>query len=259
MKTCIFKPKDILTIYPVSFSYAYRQEPIDRPSGIDMHQIFVVSDGSGVLSTDDFEECLQKGDMFFLKAEERHSYYGDENFKTSFFTFSGEMCLNILKYFGIEKSGVFKSKNYRTCEILIENFYNDYENIAENYALLSAETYKIVTSFFSCATSSEKTPIETVKSYIESHFAKEISLNDIMEFYPHSKAKLCRDFPQKYGMTVIEMLTKTRLEHAKILLRTNPRMTLSQIASNCGFNDTSYFCKTYKKTFGKTPRENNIK
>lgn len=259
MKTCTFKPKNILTIYPVSFSYAYKQEPIDRPDGIDMHQIFVVNAGEGVLCTDNFEEKLEKGDMFFLKADERHSYYGSRDFKTSFFTFAGEMCRNILKYFGIENSAVFKSKDYRTCEMMIENFYNDYENISENYALLSAETYKIATTFFSYATSSEKTPIETVKSYIKSNFAKAISLNDIMEFYPYSKAKLCRDFPQKYGMTLIEMLTKTRLEHAEILLHTNPRMTLSQIASNCGFSDTSYFCKIYKKTFGKTPRENNIK
>lgn len=259
MKTCIFKPKDILTIYPISFSYMYRQEAIERHTGANMHQIFIVSDGSGVLSTETFQKNLEKGDMFFLKANERHSYSGDENFKTSFFAFYGKTTENILKYFDITRSEVFKQKNYRACEILIENFYNDYESHADNFAFLSAETYKIVTSFFLCAKESEKTAIEKVKSYIDSNFAQTISLNNIMEFYPHSKAKLCRDFSQKYGMTIIDMLTKIRLEHAEILLRTNPHMSLAQISSNCGFNDTSYFCKIYKKAFGKTPKAKNAR
>ena len=82
-----------------------------------------------------------------------------------------------------------------------------------------------------------------------------LSLQDITELYPYSKSKLCRDFSAEYGMSIFDMLTKIRLNHARIMLKSDPSVSLKEVSENCGFNDTSYFCKMYKKAFGVSPKK----
>jgi YesN/AraC family two-component response regulator len=43
-----------------------------------------------------------------------------------------------------------------------------------------------------------------------------------------------------------------RVNRAKFMLRTY-RMTLKEIAAKCGFSDTAYFCRVFKKVGKVTP------
>ena len=84
-----------------------------------------------------------------------------------------------------------------------------------------------------------------------------ITLEDILAFYPFSKSKLCHDFKREYKMTIFEKIMEIRLENAKYMIKSNPNIKLSTVASSCGFNDTSYFCKIFKKFYGKSPKNKN--
>ena len=44
------------------------------------------------------------------------------------------------------------------------------------------------------------------------------------------------------------MIIKTRLKNARHMIKNNSEIKLDYIARSCGFNDTSYFCKAYKKS-----------
>ena len=83
---------------------------------------------------------------------------------------------------------------------------------------------------------------------------KMITLDDILTIYPYSKAKLCRDFKNKYSVSIFQMLTNIRLEHAKYMIKDNQHLRLKTVATLCGFNDISYFCKMYKKTYMCSPK-----
>lgn len=257
MKSCVFKAKELFPIYPVTIGKSHSQENVERPSGMNINQIFVVRDGEGFVCADNIKTKVKTGDMFFLKKNIPHIYCGNERFKTAFLAFKGDLCENIFTYFGIGGSGVYKDKNYESVILKLEDFYDDFENI-NDYAALSARTYSTVIEFFREVLKSENTPIENVKKYIDSNFGKPLSLMDIMEFYPYSKAKLCRDFSAQYGMSIFNMLTKIRLDHAKIMLKSDPCIKLGEVAKSCGFNDTSYFCKVYRSAFGTTPKSNCI-
>lgn len=253
MKTCVFEPKELLTVYPVTIGYNYVQEKIVQPTGVKFHQIFVVSGGSGILGVCSQKHNLEKGDMFFISKNTEHYYEGSSGFKTTFMGFDGDLCSNIFKYYSVGKFGVYKGKNSKTAEAVIGNFYENFENPG-GFAMLSATAYSAITTFFDSALKSDCTPIETVKNYIEANFSREVTLNDIMEFYPYSKAKLCRDFSSKYGMTVFDMLTKIRLRHAFMMLKNDSQIKLKSVAASCGFNDLSYFCRVYKREYGKSPK-----
>ncbi len=253
MKTNIFKPKRAMSIYPLTIDAEHFQEKITRKQGIAFHQIFIVRAGSGVLSVAGESYALEKGDMFFMKKKIGHSYHGNTEFVTAFMGFDGEMCDKLFKFYQLEDFGVYRGKNSQASEAMIFDLYRDFDAIG-SYDLLSSRTYSIITEFFHQALKPESQPIEAVKSYLEANFAHPVTLSDIMEIYPHSKAKLCRDFPARYGMTIFQMLTQIRLSHAKAMLKSDPGIKLKSVAEYCGFSDLSYFCKMYKREFGKSPK-----
>jgi len=49
-------------------------------------------------------------------------------------------------------------------------------------------------------------------------------------------------------------LVRRRIQEALLRLRTTDEKILS-IALQCGFNDLSYFNRTFKRLLGRTPRE----
>ena len=67
-----------------------------------------------------------------------------------------------------------------------------------------------------------------------------------------SKYHFCRIFKTVTGISTVQYINNYRLKIADAMIM-NTSLPLSEIASACGFDDESYFCKIYKQHFGKTP------
>jgi AraC family transcriptional regulator len=63
---------------------------------------------------------------------------------------------------------------------------------------------------------------------------------------------LSREFHKHYRVTIGEYIRTRRIEYASELL-SNSRLSLTEIASICGFADQSHFCALFKKHSGMTP------
>lgn len=63
---------------------------------------------------------------------------------------------------------------------------------------------------------------------------------------------LGRVFRRHYGSTLTEALHKRRLKHARKLLLESDR-TVDTVALDCGFSDTGYFRRVFKRSEGLTP------
>ena len=61
-------------------------------------------------------------------------------------------------------------------------------------------------------------------------------------------------FKKEIGMTVTDYVTHVRMHTAKDLLGKG-NIRLADIAEQIGFNDPSYFSKSFKKFFGYSPSE----
>ena len=59
---------------------------------------------------------------------------------------------------------------------------------------------------------------------------------------------------KEVGMSPSEILAKTRLEKSAVLLR-HDTLTVSQIASACGFGNPYYFSREFKRFYGVPPSE----
>lgn len=96
--------------------------------------------------------------------------------------------------------------------------------------------------------------LKTVLKYIRENFAKDITLDDMSAVAGFSCKYFCKFFKNMTGTTPINYLQTYRIERAaRKLLGTD--LSVTQIAFDCGFNDLSYFIKTFKAFKHTSPKE----
>lgn len=96
--------------------------------------------------------------------------------------------------------------------------------------------------------------INQIKKFILKNYNTNLTLEQIAESVFMSPYYVSRIFKEEQGITIMEYLTKVRLEEAKKLLR-NPRYHIDEIAEKLGYNDPSYFSKVFRRKEGMTPTQ----
>ncbi|KAB8126371.1 response regulator [Gracilibacillus oryzae] len=97
--------------------------------------------------------------------------------------------------------------------------------------------------------------IQQVKQVIAARYHdSSLSLKEIANEVNISASYLSNIYSKEMGQTISEYLTNTRMEQAKVLLQTTNDKTY-EIAYKVGFNDSHYFCHTFKKMTGMTTKE----
>ena len=97
--------------------------------------------------------------------------------------------------------------------------------------------------------------VDTVISllkWIEEHNAEHITLARISEVSGLSEKYLCRIFKEYTSKTIMDYVNESRIERSCAEMATS---SVTEAAFKCGFNDLSYFCKTFRKYKGMTPSE----
>ncbi len=96
--------------------------------------------------------------------------------------------------------------------------------------------------------------IRKMLDYIEAHYKDEITLQDISDTVSVSTSACLRCFKKTLGVSPMQYVKQYRIRKAADLLE-NTNMTARDIALDCGFNDVSYFTKTFRERYGCTPGE----
>jgi len=94
--------------------------------------------------------------------------------------------------------------------------------------------------------------IHTIKQFLDIHYQKNLSLNDLCLHVNMSKPHLISEFRKHMDMPPIDYLIQTRLGHAKSLLL-NRNFSISEIAERVGYMDIYHFSKLFKKHTGHSP------
>ena len=96
--------------------------------------------------------------------------------------------------------------------------------------------------------------VQKAAEFIRQNFQKKINMVDVAEAVYLSPSYLSRIFSRELGCTLMEYLTRVRVEKAKTLLK-NPKFNVMQVANQLGFDDPGYFTKVFKKSEGVTPSQ----
>jgi len=93
-----------------------------------------------------------------------------------------------------------------------------------------------------------------VASYIEEHLAEPIPLDALAKLVHLSSYYFCRAFKQSFGIPPHRYHISRRIERAKALLA-EPACSVTEIALELGFSETSSFSAAFRHMTGITPTE----
>ncbi len=96
--------------------------------------------------------------------------------------------------------------------------------------------------------------IQNVVKYICSHYHQGISLEDVAKQANMSATYFSRKFKKMTGFGFKEYLSSVRLRSAETLLLES-KLSITEIALRCGFNDSNYFGDAFKKSRGMSPHQ----
>lgn len=94
--------------------------------------------------------------------------------------------------------------------------------------------------------------VTLMKNHADELFRTEINLSELAETYQKSEKYLGRLFKKEIGMSFSEYKQNKRLELAESLI-TKGDDKIIDIALECGFNNISYFNRSFQKKYGAPP------
>lgn len=90
-------------------------------------------------------------------------------------------------------------------------------------------------------------------AYIDAYFREPISLTELAKRFGISRSSFCSVFPQFAGMPLQKYVAQKRIQEAQILIRSCPEKTISQIATEVGYQDDSTFYRNFLRITGVSP------
>lgn len=145
---------------------------------------------------------------------------------------------DILNEYFKEKIGFelsVKSSLYNLVVLLLRNYVEKFEQNKQS-------TYKIDNS----------SQFQMVFEFIDNNYNKKICTEELASITHVSTYYFCRIFKKMTGKTTTEYINEVRLKKSINLLKKS-NMNITEIATNCGFNDVNYFSRLFKKKYGICP------
>lgn len=98
-----------------------------------------------------------------------------------------------------------------------------------------------------------KARINKTLDYIESNLDNQFTLDELALVANFSKFHFHRIFLGVIGETPFQFINRLRLQRATTFLMMNQRLSVSELAVQCGYTDISVFSRNFKQHFGTSP------
>ncbi len=92
------------------------------------------------------------------------------------------------------------------------------------------------------------------KSFIDKNYNEQLQVSALAYASGISEVHFRNEFKKCYGYSPLMYIKKVRIDNAKLLLRSG-YYSVSDVATNCGFDSISYFSYEFKRLTGITPKE----
>ncbi len=136
----------------------------------------------------------------------------------------------------------------------LENQEMQTRNILSECWLLLAQELKEHAFRKEAIPSAMQERLQSMISYIHQNYQQKITAAQISSAAHISEREAVRIFQKNIGMSPIEYLLSYRLnESLKYLTQTD--LSITEISYECGFSESAYFGKMFKKQYGQTPSE----
>lgn len=152
-----------------------------------------------------------------------------------------EVLKNLLLVFDVQDTESIGE--IKTVELLLKIWETVYENANISESIPAAK-----------ATAHTQAQLQIMMQYIHKNYSEHITLADIAQTVSVSKSSALNIFNKYLRISPVSYLINYRLKRAAKLLASTDGSIYS-IASNTGFENVGYFCRSFKELFGVTPSE----
>lgn len=251
----------------------------------DFYEINIITEGKGFHYIENRVFEANAGSVFVIPPNIKHGYNTDssltvyhlllsypflrhykneiESFKGYSFLFSIEPKLRLSYkeqlFFVLSKANLTEITKLMVEISKYEHSEAPHDHVLQNIKALILISdlcnFFVSSSFYSEKTSFKNSPylILHTMEYIYSHFDEPIRIETLLKIANMSRSNFFHQFKLMCGITPNDYIINCRIEHSKELL-TNTNMSITDIAQECGFFDSSHFERAFKKLSGhKSP------
>lgn len=235
----------------------------------DSLEILQILEGKGELLYGSYRYSLTPGDIAVISSNELHHIKTDRVIKYHCLIVSVEFCrqngfdVTKLRYSPIIKdSRLFEAYSRAAQDIL--DHRSGRSDIFSVTAIRSDILALLLLLNRDYSSPLEKKMDEGISSairaglsYININFCSDISIDEIARHANVSKYHLMRQFKHYTGYTIVTYINILRCERAKSLLESG-KYSVGEVARLCGFENLSYFSKTYAKYERELPSRHKM-
>lgn len=95
---------------------------------------------------------------------------------------------------------------------------------------------------------------ESICLYMQENFQISVSRESVANHFGLAPNHVSRLFRREGQTRFSDYLNLVRMNRAKFMLH-NYRLTVKEVAANCGYSDVAYFCRIFKKMNNETPAQ----
>ena len=246
-------------------------------------EMIFINKGQGIFSVNGFRNLCKEGDLILVPPGSIHSIDQNQNDFVEYFNiiFSFSLLeenpeshcyrnyLSLLSENDCMKD-LFLRAGSPVCKKLTPLARDLIENRHEKYSgyemMIKARLYEILYILFNENKNDKKQDLQNqrekenalrlkkILSYMKEHFAEKITIQEVSEISSLSESRFMTFFKNQTGTSFIKYLNDYRLEAAAEQLQ-QTRKSITQISLENGFENISYFIRSFKSKYNCTPHE----
>ena len=218
--------------------------------------------GLGRLDYEGKRHDLTPGRGILLQIPHEHRYYFPEDsweWEFIYVCFYGRevfrICREIIKKAGPVSNYDSSSKTFKTAIQILKMAFGGHVNTPFMSSNLAYQlTMSLMEDLVPKNTVNEEYPefINKINEYCRNHPDKDLNVDELASIAGYSRYHFSRLFTASRGISPGAYIRGMKLKKAVHLLKSE-KISVKEIAAICGFEDTSYFCKAFSKSFGVSP------
>ena len=276
-----FKLKDIgnvLLVTKIANVHFFEFER-DFKTNTDSHsfsELLFSYSGTMIVEAENYRGKLRKGEMIIHRANEEHALWAPQNNKNSAVIIGFQCNSEILDYFSKKPVRLDEIEKKELARIVKEgrNVFSGpygipvYDMKKKEKQIFGSEQMlrSLIETFLielirkhihgDEIKESERRDarFEEIQTYVDSHFADKLKLDEIAFLFNLNRSAFCRMFKENTGKTFIEYVAEKKIEAVKRRLE-NTKDSLTEIALSLGFGSSAYLCRIFHAAMNMTPKQ----
>ena len=232
-----------------------------RPNGRLDFGLQYIADGCGYYKENGKIYPFERGTaiLHFPGVPQHYSFKKEDNTVLLWAHFTGKLC-EILRPFESNKTIKFAVANTKEFERIMRQMISAsnikapyYETVCSGYmSVLLGLIAKNLQTDSAAAQKSHPQSIGKVINDMYLHFNEPIDLDKYAKMCCVSRSRFVHMFKEHTGVPPYRFQLQIRMERA-IELLSYSKISIAECAAAVGFEDTSYFCRIFKKITSRTP------